>query len=119
MRPPPDLRNTVLALLKWVAIGESGNPQPFMRPRTDSQDAWIFTPPMKEKVVHLSGFELGRPQCDNRLAYLLVDAGYSVLNAAFAVRAVEFGHPAPDVYGTVGAVMGRGADLLLVDQFVF
>mmetsp|Transcript_26112 Transcript_26112/g.57823 ORF Transcript_26112/g.57823 Transcript_26112/m.57823 type:complete len:91 (-) Transcript_26112:3066-3338(-) len=90
-----------------------------MRPRTDSQDAWVFQPPMRPEVVARSDFHLGRACCDNCLAYLLREANYTVLNAAFAVRAIEFRHPAPDVYSTLGAVQGQGADLLLCDQFVF
>lgn len=37
-------------------------------PRVDSQDAWIFRSPLKESVLALAGFEMGRPRyCPVRL----------------------------------------------------
>jgi hypothetical protein len=51
-----DLKGEVLALLKWQDIGNSTLS---LNIRTDSQDAWIFQPPLNPKVVELATFYLG------------------------------------------------------------
>jgi hypothetical protein len=55
-----------------------------LRPRADSQDAWIFRAPLP--ALQTFDTELGRPRCDNRLAFVLGSAGYDVVNPAFALR---------------------------------
>ena len=51
--------------------------------RTDSQDAWIFQTPMDTSVIKESNFYLGIPRCDNRIAYILFNNNYTVINPGF------------------------------------
>ena len=51
-------------------------------PRFDSQDTWILhsnfcIPEFSEKIFD---FEFGKPGCDNKLIYLMVILGYSIIN---------------------------------------
>ncbi|CAM9618058.1 unnamed protein product [Sphacelaria rigidula] len=64
-------------------------------PRVDSQDAWIFRSPLKESVLALAGFEMGRPRCDGRLARVFMDAGYVVTNPALSIVAHHLHSAAP------------------------
>lgn len=64
---------------------------------------------------------MGLPRCDNRLVHVLQNHNYTVLNPAFAVRALEIdtatrvGH----IYNTKNVVVGPASNLLLSDAFVF
>lgn len=60
-----------------------------LRLRVDSQDAWVFSTPVPNDVVQRSDFFVGQARCDNAIASLFHDAGYSVENRAFALRAIE------------------------------
>jgi hypothetical protein len=51
-----DLRRKVLALLKWIDRGADGLS---MSLRTDSQDAWIFQPPMSLDMIKKADFAMG------------------------------------------------------------
>ena len=64
--------STVLALSKWMDEGSTLT----LPIRADSQDAWIYQSPMSADVISQTDFFLGVPKCDNRLAKLVVDAGY-------------------------------------------
>lgn len=49
----------------------------------DSQDAWIF----KGKIRSFNGeYNMGKPGCDNRVAYELECAGYEVINPSKTIR---------------------------------
>ena len=126
--------STVLALQKWLADrndytssirsgsgypSTDGYPLPHIVLRIDSQDAWVFQPPFNQHVVKNSFFHLGAPKCDNRLVYVLQEANYTVIDPAFAVRAIEFEFSSPALYGTKDAVVGEVTDLLLSDEFAF
>lgn len=50
----------------------------------DSQDAWIFGG--KPKGID-APFPMGIPGCDNRLAWLIEQAGYTVLNPSLSIHA--------------------------------
>jgi hypothetical protein len=50
----------------------------------DSQDAWVFEPPVPPIAAD---FCLGKPGCDNRLAYEVERAGLLVFNPSRSVRA--------------------------------
>jgi hypothetical protein len=54
--------------------------------RNDSQDAWVVRGASKLKEAH---FCLGIPGCDNRIAYLLKDAGYEILNPCSYIQAIH------------------------------
>jgi hypothetical protein len=51
--------------------------------RPDSQDAWAFRGPPPDIPADFSMGELG---CDNRLARMIRDAGYKVVNPALSVK---------------------------------
>ena len=71
---------TVFALSRWD-VQPDGSSRLFER--GDSQDAWIVQGP----VEHVRGdFPLGVYDCDNKIAWEFAEAGYQVLNPAFAVR---------------------------------
>ena len=53
--------------------------------KNSSQDVWIFKGPIKPNLK--ADFPLGVPRCDNRLLYELQEAGYTVLNPAFSIKA--------------------------------
>jgi len=72
-----DFSNTFLALSRYEdghhTLGNKG-----------SQDTWIFQSPL---CVDLSlfNFSFGIPGCDNRLAKIVSDAGYRVLNPCLSI----------------------------------
>lgn len=112
---------TVLALLKWRDTFEASSRSlnftdaVTMRLRIDSQDAWIFTPPLDKGVIDMSDFEMGLPRCDNRIAAILRSNGYEVRNPALFVRAIEYHtrRRSGDIYSIKGSVNGDGANVLL------
>ncbi|MDE2105796.1 MAG: hypothetical protein KGL39_51705, partial [Patescibacteria group bacterium] len=56
-------------------------------PRCDSQDAWIFRAPIRPELIEACNFTLGVRGCDNRLAYEIAKAGYTVSNQSKSIRA--------------------------------
>jgi hypothetical protein len=57
------IKGQMICLSRWDE-GVDGEPIHYDRP--DSQDAWIFEPPLPQFDCN---FCLGKPGCDNRLAY--------------------------------------------------
>ncbi len=111
-----------MALSKWVdhqllekeARVENSN-YVSLNLRIDSQDSWVFTPPMREHVVMNSNFYFGLPRCDSRLVFLLEEAGYLVQNPVFAVHAIEMEDTKlrSHLYEVRGQVEGEGKSLFL------
>ena len=108
-----------MALQKWNTHRDDANLRPYIILRTDSQDAWIFKSPLREEILNKLDFQLGQPKCDNRLVYVLQEANYTVIDPAFAIRAIEIAYTAPLLYSTQNAVQGDVSDLLLSDELVF
>lgn len=52
--------------------------------RRDSQDVWIFRSPISETLK--AEFCMGKPGCDNRIAQLILEAGYQVSNPSKTIR---------------------------------
>src|ERR1700726_812036 len=75
------LSGRMLCLSRWDQATD-GTLSHFDRP--ESQDAWIFEPPLPPIAAD---FCLGRSGCDNRLAYEAERAGLLVLNPSRSVRA--------------------------------
>jgi len=50
----------------------------------DSQDVWIFKSSIKGEMN--ADFPLGKPGCDNSIAYILEQAGYQVLNPSLVLK---------------------------------
>ena len=109
-----DFQGRVFALAKWVHKSEKIT----LNLRTDSQDAWIFQPPLNESLVGLTGFDIGSARCDNVLAEVLHDSGHSPLNPCFLIHAIEVQRKlrAGKIYDTVNAVFNLpGRNLPLAD----
>jgi hypothetical protein len=75
------LSSRILCLSRWEEMPD-GTLRHFDAP--DSQDAWIFEPPLP---VFNSDFFFGKPGCENRLAYEAERAGLIVSNPSRSVRA--------------------------------
>lgn len=75
------LAGKMLCLSRWE-IDDAGAARHFDRP--NSQDAWIFQPPLAG--LHCP-FGLGLPGCDNRLAFEAERAGLAVSNPSRSIRA--------------------------------
>src|SRR5204862_5215377 len=61
-----------------------GSDEAIRRGMATSQDVWAFEGPVKP--VAFSDFALGKPGCDNRIAYELGQAGYEVLNPCLSIK---------------------------------
>lgn len=72
--------NTALMLARWD-VDETGKSS--IRYRNNSQDTWIFRGAIRPVT---SDFPVGVPRCDNRLAYELANAGFTVLNPSLSIR---------------------------------
>lgn len=56
--------------------------------RSDSQDAWIFKGKIKD--IKECDFSLGIAGCDNRIAYLISEAGYNVKNPCHKIKIYHY-----------------------------
>lgn len=81
-----------LALSRWDWTGKAMTGRPWR-----GQDAWVFRGP----VTGVSGadFGMGIPACDNRLAALVQDSGYTVTNPAYSIHAIHLHLSAVRTYG--------------------
>ncbi|CAE7832793.1 unnamed protein product [Symbiodinium microadriaticum] len=105
--------DTAVALSKWINEGSTLT----LPIRADSQDAWMYVSPMKEDVIPQADFVFGMPKSDNRLARILMDSGYRVINPAFSVHAIERDNRARRaLYPPIGVVYGPVAQVLLTDD---
>jgi hypothetical protein len=144
-----DLDRRVLALLRWewtcafdgdavetledlnglfYADGRPGADDcGLLRPRADSQDAWVFRAPLDGVDLPV---ELGRGKCDNHAAATLADAGYAVANPSLAVRPYHVQNcakranataapPKLRSYTSTTEVKGRMAYVPLSDAWLF
>jgi hypothetical protein len=69
----------------WCVTRTEANGEHPWKP-DDSQDAWIFRPPLKPFT---SGFKLGVPGCDNRIAFEAKRAGLVLGNPGRRIRALH------------------------------
>ena len=74
--------NQCYALTRWDIYPDG---MPVFLNRVDSQDCWIFRGEVKN-IQGGSMFGLGQPGCDNKMALLLRDAGYDVLNPSLTIK---------------------------------
>ena len=144
-----DLDRRVLALLRWewtcafdgdavetledlnglfYADGRPGADDcGLLRPRADSQDAWVFRAPLDGVDLPV---ELGRGKCDNHAAATFADAGYAVANPSLAVRPYHVQNcakranataapPKLRSYTSTTEVKGRVAYVPLSDAWLF
>ena len=74
--------NHLFALLRYEYDSRS---TPYLfGPRNDSQDSWIFSPPIRTSLNF--DFPLGQPGCDNKLIYLLKQINYAVFNPCHSIK---------------------------------
>lgn len=76
-----DLEQQMLTLTRWDVQADGRS---VFLGRPDSADAWVFRPPVS---IPRCEFHLGKPGCDNRIAYLADEAGYIVSNPSLTVVA--------------------------------
>lgn len=77
----------VYCLSRW----DINNFEPFKTKHFDvgvSQDAWIFLGKMEN--LKFKDFKMGKPGCDNRIAYEFDQAGYTVLNPSKDVKVYHY-----------------------------
>ena len=82
-----DLEGHFICLTRWDAMKD--NSLKFKEPariRKNSQDAWIFKPPLPAKMIEKGGFYMGRPGCDGMTAYLATISGLKLLNPSKLIR---------------------------------
>ena len=83
-----DLSGHFISLTRWdVRYDNSLRFKQPARIRKNSQDAWIFKPPLPLKMVEKGGFYMGRPGCDGMVSYLATISGLKVFNPSKIVRA--------------------------------
>jgi hypothetical protein len=79
------------ALLRWEDV--EGGPKLYClddgRVHDDSQDAWCFRGPIRQKLIDMANFTPGRAGCDNALAARMATAGYRVSNPALDIRCIH------------------------------
>ncbi len=86
-----DFTNTFLALTRWDVTKE-GKLQQFLdnrgKPRTLSQDVWIFQSPIRK--FKNDTITLGVLRCDPKIAYQAHTAGYQVCNPCLDVQCCHY-----------------------------
>lgn len=60
-----------------------------LRVSDDSQDAWIFRGPIRQKLIDTANFPPGKAGCDNALLARIATAGYKASNPAKSIRAIH------------------------------
>jgi hypothetical protein len=79
------------ALLRWEDV--EGGPKLYChddgRPHDDSQDAFIFRGPIRQRLVDRANFTMGIAGADNRLAAEMSAAGYRMSNPALDIRCLH------------------------------
>jgi hypothetical protein len=75
--------NTCLALSRWDIQDLDKNISSLFD-RADSQDTWIFLGSVKN--IGMADFTLGKAGCDNKIAYLLSENGYYVINPSKTLK---------------------------------
>jgi len=79
-----NLKNRVISLLRWEYNG--GNPVIPIK-RGDCQDSWIWLGEIRS--LENSDFYLGKLGCDNRIAWEIKNAGYSLTNDCNLIQSVH------------------------------
>jgi hypothetical protein len=85
---PYNFERTFIALTRWDVTPQGKLvlfKDPFGVPWGASQDAWIFTTPLKKFLK--ADFALGTYGCDNTIAYWAYKSGLKVVNPALSVQA--------------------------------
>jgi len=76
-----DIEDMFICLTRWdVQLDGSIRHKEPKQSRKHSQDSWIFRSPLPQKMIEKGNVFLGKPGCDNMIAYLGVISGLKVLN---------------------------------------
>lgn len=94
-----EMKNVVLALTRHEY--KNGKSELFYVDM--SQDAWVFQTPIS---VNDADFLLGKPGCDNRIAYLLHDSNYDVRNPSQQVKIYHMHDSAFRTYNNNDIIQG-------------
>jgi hypothetical protein len=107
------------ALLRWEYFATDPAKSQIFGPRFDSQDAWIFhsnfpvfMPDTSEPVKRSFDFALGRPGCDNRVAWLLDKIGYTLYNDPLFIKTYHVHQSKKRSYGNADMVKGPWLGIL-------
>lgn len=76
---------------------------------------------MDARIVQDLDFYMGVPRCDNRIVAVFQNHNHSIIDPAFAVRALELDsvQRTQNLYDTKNTVVGDTDTLLLSDEFIF
>ena len=86
-----DLSAHFICLTRWDI--QKGDRLSFFRParvRKSSQDAWIFTPKLPDKMIEKGKFYMGKPGCDGMVSYLATISGLKIMNPSEAIKARHY-----------------------------
>jgi hypothetical protein len=96
----PANHRTCMALSRWEVQDHAQRESATLWDHRDSQDAWVF---WGKPDVPCADFTLGIPGCDNRIAKVILDAGYTVINPSRTIKSYHLHVSGHRTYGT-----GRG-----------
>lgn len=92
-KAPLPIQRSAYALLRYEYVHATPAKSYLFGPRFDSQDTWIFHSHfpvfgthMDDAAMSTFDFALGRPGCDNRIAWLLETCGYELFNDPMMVK---------------------------------
>lgn len=51
-----------------------------------SQDVWVFRKKIPDNMMCYCDFQLGKQQCDNRVAFLAMRSGFNIINPCYLVK---------------------------------
>jgi hypothetical protein len=84
---------SLYALLRFEYKNENDlNTCKLLGPRGDSQDTWIFHSkylPTDTQIIRCN-FVLGKPGCDNAIAYLFNNFGFKIFNEPYFVKIYHY-----------------------------
>ena len=57
-------------------------------PRPDSQDSWIYHSKYRpdKRIINKCNFGFGQPGCDNKIAYIITQYGYTCYNEPWNIK---------------------------------
>tara|TARA_R110002153_G_scaffold128236_6_gene276213 strand:- start:209 stop:886 length:678 start_codon:yes stop_codon:yes gene_type:complete len=78
------LINNCMALSRWDVKDINDLSKSILHERSDSQDCWIKKGSFTD--INEANFTLGIAGCDNRIAYLLEQKGYRLINPCYSIK---------------------------------
>ena len=116
---PLHLERSAYALLRHEYNHTNPSKSHLFGPRFDSQDTWIFHsnfpvfgPNMHDVTKCAFDINLGRPGCDNRIAWLLEHAGYELFNDPMMVKTYHVHRSQKRSYHNTEPIKGQWAGII-------